>query len=48
MVMCWLQIFPILETWRSRYHAVYDAYEDGEYRGDGPSYEGSWVFRFTL
>ena len=27
---------------------VYDAYEDGEYRGDGPSYEGSWVFRFTL
>jgi hypothetical protein len=27
---------------------VYDAYEDGEYRGDGPSFEGSWVFRFTL
>src|SRR3712207_9350612 len=27
---------------------VYDAYEDGEYRGDGPSYGGSWVFRFTL
>ncbi len=27
---------------------VYDAYEDGEYRGDGPSYEGSWAFRFTL
>ena len=27
---------------------VADAYEDGEYAGDGPSYEGPWVFRFSL
>jgi hypothetical protein len=27
---------------------VTDAYGDGEYRGDGPSYEGPWTFRFTL
>lgn len=27
---------------------VSDAYEGGEYRGDGPSYEGPWTFRFTL
>ncbi len=27
---------------------VADAYEDGEYRGDGASYEGPWNFRFSL
>ena len=27
---------------------VADAYEDGEYAGDGPSYEGPWVFRFSI
>jgi hypothetical protein len=27
---------------------VSDSYEDGEYLGDGPSYEGPWTFRFTL
>lgn len=27
---------------------VADAYEDGEYTGDGPSYEGPWVFRFSI
>ena len=27
---------------------VADAYEDGEYRGDGPSYDGPWSFRFTI
>lgn len=27
---------------------VADAYEDGEYAGDGPSYEGPWTFRFSL
>jgi hypothetical protein len=27
---------------------VSDAYEDGEYMGDGPSYEGPWTFRLTL
>lgn len=27
---------------------VSDAYEEGEYRGDGPSYEGPWNFRFTF
>jgi hypothetical protein len=27
---------------------VSDAYEDGEYIGDGPSHEGLWTFRFTL
>lgn len=25
-----------------------EAYEDSEYVGEGPSYEGPWVFRFTL
>ncbi|CAA9481274.1 MAG: hypothetical protein AVDCRST_MAG12-1520 [uncultured Rubrobacteraceae bacterium] len=27
---------------------VADAYEGGEYVGDGPSYDGPWVFRFPL
>ena len=27
---------------------VADAYEDGEYRGDGPSYDGPWSFRFAI
>ncbi len=27
---------------------VSDAYEPGEHRGDGPSYEGPWSFRVTL
>lgn len=27
---------------------VADAYEDGEYTGDGPSYEGPWSFRFSI
>ena len=27
---------------------VADAYEDGEYTGDGPSCEGPWVFRFPI
>jgi hypothetical protein len=27
---------------------VCDAYEDGRYRGDGPSYDGPWTFRFSL
>lgn len=27
---------------------VADAYEDGEYRGIGPSYEGPWTFRFSM
>ena len=27
---------------------VSDAYEDGDYSGDGPSYEGPWSFRFAI
>ena len=27
---------------------VADAYEGGEHVGDGPSYDGPWVFRFPL
>jgi hypothetical protein len=27
---------------------VADAYEGGEYTGDGPSCEGPWVFRFPI
>ena len=27
---------------------VSDAYENGDYSGDGPSYEGPWSFRFAI
>lgn len=27
---------------------VADAYEDGWYQGDGPSFEGPWAFRFAI
>ena len=27
---------------------VADAYEDGGYRGDGPSFDGPWSFQFTV
>lgn len=27
---------------------ISDAYMDGEFMGEGPSYEGPWTFRFTL